>query len=194
MNKSIFFLSIILFASPLLKAQDKNFVKANYDKAEYQVEMRDGIKLYTIVYTPRDHTEAYPILMQRTPYSISPYGEQMRGRLSSNDMLEKDLYIFVFQDVRGKFMSEGEFVNMRPVLPSYSSKKDVDETTDTWDTVEWLINNIDNNNGKVGMYGTSYPGFYAVMGSINAHPVTHIIFSWKWARLKMQMKAISTKV
>jgi uncharacterized protein len=170
MNKSIFFLSIILFASPLLKAQDKNFVKANYDKAEYQVEMRDGIKLYTIVYTPRDHTEAYPILMQRTPYSISPYGEQMRGRLSSNDMLEKDLYIFVFQDVRGKFMSEGEFVNMRPVLPSYSSKKDVDETTDTWDTVEWLINNIDNNNGKVGMYGTSYPGFYAVMGSINAHP------------------------
>ena len=132
--------------------------------------MRDGVKLFTIVYTPKDKTEKYPFLMQRTPYSIGPYGERMRGRLSSNDLLEKDKYIFVFQDVRGAYMSEGEYVNMRPVLTSYKSKKDVDETTDTWDTVEWLINNIDNNNGKVGMYGTSYPGFYAVMGSINAHP------------------------
>ncbi len=108
--------------------------------------------------------------MQRTPYSIRPYGEQIRGRLSANEQLQSDKYIFVFQDVRGKFMSEGEFVNMRPVLGEYEREKDVDETTDTWDTVEWLINNIDNNNGKAGMYGVSYPGFYAVMGSINAHP------------------------
>ena len=170
MNRQIFLLTIILFLVPSLKGQENNFVKTNYDKAEYQVEMRDGIKLYTIVYTPKDHSEAYPILMQRTPYSIGPYGERMRGRLSTNEKLEKGLFIFVFQDVRGKFMSEGEFVNMRPVLTAYSGKDDVDETTDTWDTVEWLINNIDNNNGKAGMYGTSYPGFYAVMGSINAHP------------------------
>jgi uncharacterized protein len=108
--------------------------------------------------------------MQRTPYSIGPYGERMRRRLSANDLLEKDRYIFVFQDVRGKFMSEGKFVDMRPVLNGYHSTEDVDETTDTWDTVEWLIHHIDNNNGKVGMYGVSYPGFYTVMGSINAHP------------------------
>jgi len=170
MKRQMFLLTIILFLVPSLKGQENNFVEANYNKAEYQVKMRDGIKLYTIVYTPKDSSEAYPILMQRTPYSIGPYGERKRNRLSPNEKLEKDLFIFVFQDVRGKFMSEGEFVDMRPVLTAYSGKEDVDETTDTWDTVEWLINNINNNNGKVGMYGTSYPGFYTVMGSINAHP------------------------
>jgi len=161
---------LLLFSWVQIQAKDLSYVEENYDKAEYQVEMRDGVKLFTIVYTPKDQSESYPFLMQRTPYSIRPYGDRMRGRLSSNDLLEKDKYIFVFQDVRGKFMSEGEFVNMRPVLSEYKSKKDVDETTDTWDTVEWLIANIDNNNGKAGMYGVSYPGFYAVMGSINAHP------------------------
>jgi len=170
MNRNISLLALILFTLSPLLGQEQNFVKANYSKSEYQIKMRDGVKLFTIVYTPKDQSEIYPILMQRTPYSIGPYGERMRGRLSPNDRLEKDLYIFVFQDVRGKFMSEGEFVDMRPVLTSYASNKDVDETTDTWDTVEWLINNIDNNNGKVGMYGVSYPGFYTVMGSINAHP------------------------
>jgi len=160
----------VLLVTTVLSAQDSNYVKDNYTKNEYQVEMRDGVKLFTIVYTPKDKSEKYPFLMQRTPYSIGPYGDRMRGRLSSNDLLEKDKYIFVFQDVRGAYMSEGEYVNMRPVLANYKSNTDVDETTDTWDTVEWLINNIDNNNGKVGMYGTSYPGFYAVMGAINAHP------------------------
>ena len=169
-NRLTLLLIVIFFVIPQLRGQDNNFVVENYVKTEYQVEMRDGVKLFTIVYTPKDKSEKYPFLMQRTPYSIGPYGERIRGRLSSNDMLEKDLYIFVFQDVRGAYMSEGKFVDMRPVLGSYKSDHDVDETTDTWDTVEWLINNIDNNNGKVGMYGTSYPGFYAVMGSINAHP------------------------
>ncbi len=170
MNRNTTLLALILFATSFLNAQGRNEVQANYDKAEYQIEMRDGIKLFTIVYTPKDHSRNYPILMQRTPYSIGPYGDRMRTRLSANEKLENDKYIFVFQDVRGRFMSEGEFVDMRPVLHSYNSKKDVDETTDTWDTVEWLINHIDNNNGKVGMYGVSYPGFYTVMGSINAHP------------------------
>lgn len=170
MNRQVLFLLAIILAIPQLHGQENNFVEENYIKTEYQVEMRDGVKLFTIVYTPKDKSEKYPFLMQRTPYSIRPYGDRMRGRLSSNDLLEKDLYIFVFQDVRGAYMSEGEFVDMRPVRSSYEGKKDVDETTDTWDTVEWLISNIDNNNGKVGMYGTSYPGFYAVMGSINAHP------------------------
>ena len=170
MNRNFSLLTLILITFLPLWGQEQNFVEANYDKSEYQIEMRDGIKLFTIVYTPKVKSEKYPILMQRTPYSIGPYGERMRGRLSANDKLEKDMYIFVFQDVRGKFMSEGEFVDMRPVLTSYPGKNDVDETSDTWDTVEWLIHNIDNNNGKVGMYGVSYPGFYAVMGSINAHP------------------------
>ncbi len=155
---------------PQLHSQEVSFVEQNYLKSEYQVEMRDGVKLYTIVYTPRDQSEKYPFLMQRTPYSIRPYGDRMRGRLSNNDLLEKDKYIFVFQDVRGAYMSEGKYVNMRPVLGNYSSNQDVDETTDTWDTVDWLIKNIDNNNGRVGIYGISYPGFYTVMGTINAHP------------------------
>jgi putative CocE/NonD family hydrolase len=129
-----------------------------------------GKKKLTAVYTPKDLSVRYPILMQRTPYSIGPYGDRVRRSLSHNDKLEKDKYIFVFQDVRGKFMSEGEYVNMRPVLASYTSSKDVDETTDTWDTIEWLLHNIENHNGKVGMYGVSYPGFYTVMGTINAHP------------------------
>jgi putative CocE/NonD family hydrolase len=170
MIRFVSLLALILLIDPPLAGQEQNFVQENYDKFEYQIGMRDGIKLYTIVYTPKDKSETYPILMQRTPYSIAPYGARMRSRLSANDRLEKSKYIFVFQDVRGKFMSEGEFVDMRPVLDAYRSDKDVDETTDTWDTVEWLIHNIDNNNGKVGMYGVSYPGFYAVMGSINAHP------------------------
>ena len=166
--RSIFYL-VILIPGNVFGLQD-NKVSENYDKAEYQIEMRDGVRLFTIVYTPKDQSRPYPILMQRTPYSIGPYGENMRTRLSANKWLEEDLYIFVFQDVRGKYMSEGEFVNMRPVLTEYKSIKDVDETTDTWDTIDWLIKNIKNNNGKVGMYGVSYPGFYTVMGSINAHP------------------------
>jgi putative CocE/NonD family hydrolase len=170
MNRNITLLLLIFFLIPPLAGQRQDFVKANYNKAEYQIEMRDGIKLFTIVYSPKDQSQKYPILMQRTPYSIGPYGERMRGSLSPNERLEVDKYIFVFQDVRGKFMSEGQFVDMRPVLKGLNSKKDIDETTDTWDTVEWLINHIDNNNGKVGMYGVSYPGFYTVMGSINAHP------------------------
>jgi len=170
MNRTISLFALILFSLLPVWGQEQNFVEENYIKSEYQIEMRDGVKLFTIVYTPKDQSENYPILMQRTPYSIGPYGERTRRSLSANELLEKDGYIFVFQDVRGKFMSEGEFVDMRPVLTSYKSKKDVDETTDTWDTVEWLINNIGKNNGKVGMYGVSYPGFYTVMGSINAHP------------------------
>lgn len=166
---AILFIASVLAHLPLQGQQD-NFVGENYIKTEYQVEMRDGVKLFTIVYTPRDKSEKYPILLQRTPYSIGPYGDRMPKRLSSNDLLEKDLYIFAFQDVRGAYMSEGKYVNMRPVLTERTDKKDVDETTDTWDTVEWLIKHIDNNNGKVGMYGISYPGFYTVMGTINAHP------------------------
>ncbi len=170
MKESISTLIFAILFTLSLSAQQEDFVAENFEKAEYQIEMRDGVKLFTIVYSPKDRSREYPMLMQRTPYSIGPYGEKMRSSLSHNKWLQEDLYIFVFQDVRGKFMSEGDFVNVRPVLREYKNKEDIDETTDTWDTVDWLIKNIKNNNGKVGMYGTSYPGFYSVMGSINAHP------------------------
>src|SRR6056297_2658144 len=163
-------LLLLLLLGVVLVAQQDNFVERDYVKHSYDIEMRDGVKLHTIVYAPKGKSQEYPFLIWRTPYSIGPYGDRMRSRLSPNKWIEEDKYIFVFQDVRGKYMSEGAFVNMRPVLAEYNSEEDVDETTDTWDTVDWLIKNMKNNNGRAGLYGVSYPGFYAVMGSINAHP------------------------
>ena len=138
-----------------------------YSKHEYQIEMRDGIKLYTIAYIPANISEEYPIIMTRTPYSAGPYGNKKNRSLPKH--LSKEEFIFVYQDVRGKYMSEGEYVNMRPYIPN-KKKNDIDETTDTYDTIEWLINNVPNNNGKVGIYGISYPGFYAAMSLNEAHP------------------------
>jgi len=161
---------LMIKASFPVYSQDASLIQETYVKKEYRIEMRDGVKLHTIVYAPVDSSETYPILLYRTPYSIRPYGDEMRASLSTNEWLARDRYIFVFQDVRGKFMSGGQYVNMRPVLDVYNSSADIDETTDTWDTVDWLVKNIGNNNGKVGMYGVSYPGFYTVMGTINAHP------------------------
>jgi len=133
--------------------------------------MRDGVKLFTAVYAPKDTTQDYPLLFLRTPYTIAPYGENNLNRyLGPSKTFTTDGYIFVYQDVRGKFMSEGEYVNMRPFIPEKKSSTDVDESSDTYDTIDWLIKNIKHHNGKVGMWGISYPGFYAAMGSINAHP------------------------
>ena len=166
----LFLLILAAWLNVPVISQDPSFIREHYVKNEYRIEMRDGVQLHTIVYTPEDTSQEYPILLNRTPYSIGPYGDAMSASLSPSEWLVRDLYIFVFQDVRGKFMSEGEYVNMRPVLESYTGNKDIDETTDTWDTVDWLVKNIGNNNGRVGMYGISYPGFYTVMGTIHAHP------------------------
>ena len=147
-------------------------LKANYSKQEVYIPMRDGTKLYTAIYTPKDISKdkKYPLLMQRTCYSIAPYGEEnFKKSLGPNSFLEKDKYVFVYQDVRGRYMSEGIFTNMTPQV-EHKTNKDVDESTDTYDTVDWLIKNIKNNNGKVGQYGTSYPGFYAAAGTISNHP------------------------
>jgi len=149
----------------------QEYIKNNYEKNEYRVTMRDGITLFTSVYAPKDTSEFYPILMMRTPYSCAPYGEGFRD---IEEYLLKEKFIFVFQDVRGKFLSEGKYENMRPV----KSDKDpnaVDEVTDTYDTIEWLVNNIPHNNGNVGMFGISYPGFYAALGGINSHPALKCI-------------------
>jgi putative CocE/NonD family hydrolase len=150
----------------------------HYDKKEYMIPMRDGIKLFTQVYTPKDKSQTYPILFTRTPYNAAPKGEEKinyRNVLGPNMDFVKEKYIFVRQDVRGKFLSEGEFLQVRPILKEYRSKKDVDEATDTYDTIEWLIKNIANNNGRVGMFGCSYGGFYSVLGAVNAHPALKAI-------------------
>ncbi len=140
-------------------------------KREVSIPMRDGVNLFTAIYEPADTSQTYPILMLRTPYSVGPYGaDEFPRRLGPSRFLAKAGYIFVYQDVRGTFMSEGQFVNMTPHLDNKSSTSDIDESTDTYDTVEWLINNVPNNNGKVGQWGISYPGFYAAAGVIDAHP------------------------
>lgn len=133
--------------------------------------MRDGVTLFTVVYSPKNKSEKYPVLLMRTPYGISPYGEsEIHSIIVPSRSFIEDGYIFVFQDVRGRFMSEGEFDNMRPFIPDKRSENDIDESTDTYDTIDWLMNNIENHNGKVGQWGNSYPGFYTIMGAIEAHP------------------------
>jgi putative CocE/NonD family hydrolase len=154
-------------------AQGLEFIKANYTKFEYRIPMRDGLRLFTSVYLPKDAapTLKYPILFDRTPYSVAPYGvDQFKTSLGPSDLFGKEKYIFVYQDVRGKWMSEGEFVDMRPQVDEKKSNKDVDESSDTYDTIDWLVKNLPNNNGKVGMWGISYPGFYTAAGMLSGHP------------------------
>jgi putative CocE/NonD family hydrolase len=135
------------------------------------IKMRDGIKLYTVIYMPKDGTQKYPILMERTPYSSGPYGDTSYSRrIGPNPTLMNEKYIFVYQDVRGRYMSEGLNLEMTPYIPNKKSKKDVDESSDTYDTIDWLLKNIKNNNGRVGLYGISYPGFYATASLPGAHP------------------------
>lgn len=149
----------------------RDYIRDHYTKREYRVPMRDGVQLFTAVYMPKDTTKSYPILMIRTPYSIRPYGEdQYRTSLGPNRLFAEEGYIFVYQDVRGRYMSEGKFVNMTPHMPEKQSSRDIDESSDTYDTIAWLLKNIPNHDGKVGQWGISYPGFYAAAGMIDAHP------------------------
>lgn len=146
-------------------------VKANYTKIERMIPMRDGVQLFTAIYIPKDSTQKYPILMERTPYSCAPYGEdKYPGRLGPNKLFINEKYIFVYQDVRGRHASEGKFEEMTPAIDHKKSNKDVDESSDTYDAIEWLLKNVPNNNGNVGIYGISYPGFYATASLPNAHP------------------------
>ena len=154
-------------AGPVADAQRRAaYIKDHYAKAEYDIAMRDGIKLHTVVYSPKDagNGRTYPVLMQRTPYSCDPYGEGYEERLAPMEDYERDGFIFVCQDVRGKYLSEGEYVNMRPVEGA------VNDNTDTWDTVDWLVKQLPGNNGKVGQYGISYPGYYSAVAAIDTHP------------------------
>mgnify|MGYP001182301256 FL=1 len=135
------------------------------------VPMRDGIKLYTQVYSPTDNSQKYPVMLFRTPYSIGDYGPEInRKTLGPNEMYAPEGFIFVYQDVRGKFKSEGEFIVMRPHIVDKQSPQDTDESSDTYDTIEWILKNVPNHNGRVGQWGISYPAFQTVMGMIDAHP------------------------
>lgn len=160
------------FFSLLTWAQgtDKPFsIKDHYIKKEVYIPMRDGIRLYTAIYLPTDSSTGYPILMQRTPYSCAPYGDKYKNSLGPNMDLAKEKYIFVYQDVRGRYKSEGQFQEVTPAKAIKKTNKDVDESSDTYDAIEWLLKNT-RNNGKVGLWGISYPGFFASAALPGAHP------------------------
>jgi putative CocE/NonD family hydrolase len=170
-----FKLLVLLCITALFARAQKNnrstFVKENYSKIDTTITMRDGIKLYTIIYIPRDQSQKYPFLIERTPYSVSPYGKNNYAvRIGPNEALMREKYIFVYQDVRGRYMSEGRNKEVTPYIPNKKSDKDVDESSDTYDTMDWLLKNIKNNNGRAGLYGISYPGFYATASLPGAHP------------------------
>jgi hypothetical protein len=170
-------LDIVFGRNPVAASQGSSEVlKQKYDKQEVYITMRDGIKLFTSIYTPKNTSVPHPVLMNRTPYNIEPGGQdQFNFFLQVYSRYIEDEYIMVFQDVRGKYMSEGQFEDIRPIIPLKKSSQETDETTDTWDSVEWLIKNVKNNNGNVGIYGISYPGFYSTMGTINAHPAVKAV-------------------
>lgn len=151
---------------------DAQYIKDHYTKMEKMIPMRDGKKLFTSIYLPKDQSQKYGIVMTRTPYTVSPYGDAMKGTLGQNMLFAREGYIFVYQDVRGRYMSEGDYVNVRPQLAMgvKHGPTEIDESTDTYDTIDWLVKNVPNNNGNVGILGISYPGFYSTASLPNAHP------------------------
>lgn len=175
--KALGFCFLLVLTTHKLAAQggankeDSLYIRQNYTKIERLIPMRDGVKLFTSIYMPKSTAQKYPILLDRTPYSVAPYGEdKYKTSLGPSMLFARDGYIIVYQDVRGKYMSEGEFVAVKPFIPNKKKKTDVDESSDTYDTIDWLVKNIPNNNGRVGSWGISAPGFYTTMTAIDAHP------------------------
>ena len=173
--KKYFFL-LLVTCSPFFKLVAQNadslWVRDNYYKIERMIPMRDGIKLFTAFYIPKDSTEKHPILFNRTPYTCSPYGEdKFNPRIYETYWLNylKEGYIIAIQDVRGQWMSEGEYVDVRPFNPAKKGKE-FDEASDTYDAIDWMINNLPGNNKRVGVFGISYPGFYSTMAALSGHP------------------------
>ena len=167
------FLVALLIVSPVsLHPQDQNYAKAHYTKYEYAVPMRDGTKLFTSVYVPKDRSQPYPVMLTRTPYNVAPYGtENYKTSLGPSDLFMKDGFIFAYQDVRGAWMSEGQYADMRPICSDQAPPNPdratasagkpacIDESTDTYDTIDWLLKNVPGHNGKVGIWGISYRAF-----------------------------------
>ena len=172
-----FFIIFLLLGSKIfaqISDTDSSYIAQNYTKKEVYITVRDGVKLFTSIYSPRDNFKTYPILLNRTPYTVAPYSATEMKKRFQNMTLARSGYVFVFQDVRGRWMSEGEFVDVRPINLDRTNNKIIDESTDTYDTVDWLIKNT-NCNGKVGVYGISYPGFYATNALIKAHPAVKAV-------------------
>ena len=146
-------------------------MKSHYTKYEFRIPARDGVKLFTSVYVPKDMSQKWPFLISRTPYNVAPYGEDAyKPKLGPSDDFEKAGYIFVYQDVRGRYQSEGTFVEMRPHIDVKHGKQDVDDSTDLYDTIDYLLKHVPNNNGKAGITGISYPGFFTSASMVDSHP------------------------
>jgi len=171
MKQLLLVLFIGLTSFSFAQNTDSVYMREHYEKFEYHVPMRDGATLFTVVYVPKDKSRKWPILMNRTCYNASIYAE-FKTYGHPSDYLVRDGYILVFQDVRGRYISDGVFDNMRPNIPGNNpkNKTDIDESSDTWDTIDWLIKNIKGNNGRVGIFGISYPGFYSTASLPDAHP------------------------
>jgi len=154
------------------KAEElRDYIKAHYTKYEYMAPTRDGVHLFIAVYSPKDSSKKYPIWMMRTPYTVAPYGiDNYRRSLGPSEFFAREGYIFAYCDVRGRGKSEGSFVHVRPYIPNKTDRNQVDEASDTYDTIEFLLKTIPNHNGRVGVSGTSYPGFYATMAALSRHP------------------------
>ncbi len=169
---------VALFAQAQLNPQQQqlaDYIKANYTKREVLIPMRDGVKLFTSIYEPKNSSQKYPIMLNRTPYTVAPYGaDKYKTSLGPDELFAREGYIFVYQDVRGRWKSEGEYMDVRPYIANKTGKQ-IDETSDTYDTAEWLVKNIPNNNGRAGVYGISYPGFYTSMAGIDNHPAIKAI-------------------
>ena len=173
MIKQLFSAFLLLLSVGFLPVYAQNtdsiYVQEHYEKREVTIPMRDGVKLFANVYLPKDQSQKYPIMLKRTPYSVAPYEEgQLPSNLGPSPYLMRDGYIFVYEDVRGRYRSEGQYDNMRP---NRDSEDEIDESSDTFDTIEWLLKELgDRTNGKVGQWGISYPGFYTIAGAVDAHP------------------------
>ncbi|MCO5298090.1 MAG: CocE/NonD family hydrolase [Fimbriimonadaceae bacterium] len=161
---------VIVALALLAPAQDPFVARDHYTKQEVMIPMRDGVKLYTAIYSPKNTDATYPILLQRTPYGSGPYGPTIRNSIGPSREFAKDGFIIVYQDVRGRYMSEGAHVYCVPHRPDKRTPQDVDESSDAYDTIDWLVKNVPSNNGRVGIWGVSQPGFYASHALIDAHP------------------------
>lgn len=171
MKKLLMLPFLFLCLSALGQEKKPNYVAENYTKQEVRIKMRDGLELFTAIYSPKDTSKKYPIVMQRTPYNCAPYGpDQFKRSIAPNETMMKEGYIVVYQDVRGRYMSDGLYDNMRGYIPNKKVKTEVDEASDTYDTIDWLVKNVANNNGNVGTWGISYPGYYASYSLLSGHP------------------------
>ena len=167
----LLFAAVLAAQTPPDKTKEQaEYTRSHYTKFDYRIPMRDGVKLFTTVYAPKDAAQQYPIIMQRTPYSVAPYGiDNYRTSVGPSDLFSKEGFIFAYQDARGRYLSEGPFIDV-PAHKPMSGAKATDESTDTYDTIDWLVKNVANNNGRVGIWGISYPGFYAAFSLIDSHP------------------------